>query len=460
MADIGTIRAILLEPDDDVAAVLADAAAGARIAVTLSSSGAVVREIAARQPVPFGHKIAVRPLPSHERIRRYGQPIGAALTDIAEGEHVHTHNMRSLLSPGEMEGTYAVPVRSAAWLRGLCKAILESAGAVPDAADAMAEALTEAHLRGVETHGFRRLRPYLSRIRSGGVDAKARPHVHADGAILTVDGRNGIGHYVATSAAEAVAESARRYGIALALARNSNHFGFAGYYATRIAAQGQIGVVTSNGQVCVGPEGAKRPLLSNNPLAIAAPTRRADAFLELDLATSVTSRANIVAAAASGMLLPQGWAQDRDGKPTRHAKAALDGSLLAFGGAKGFALLFALEAITGVLSGGAYADQVSSKESAPDAPEGTVHMMIAIDLNKAIGSDAFLDRLDDLITRLAELPTSSEAPARYPGQRRWQLRRERMRAGIPLRAGELDDLTALANEAGIDVLEAEFRHVV
>lgn len=37
---------------------------------------------------------------------------------------------------------------------------------------------------------------------------------------------------------------------------------------------------------------------------------------------------------------------------------------------------------------------------------------------------------------------------------------ERMRAGIPLRAGELDDLTALANEAGIDVLEAEFRHVV
>lgn len=460
MADMSRVRAVLLEPEDDVAAVLADAAAGARIAVTLNSSGDVVREIAARQPVPFGHKIAVRQLSSNEKIRRYGQPIGAAVTSIAEGEHVHTHNMRSLLSPAVTAAASVAAVRPAAWLQGLGKAILESAGAIPEAADAMAEALTEAHLRGVETHGFRRLRPYLSRIRAGGVDAMAHPHVVSNDAILTIDGRNGIGHYVATCAAEAVAESARRSGVALALVRNSNHFGFAGYYATRIAAHGQIGIVTSNGQVCVGPEGAKRPLLSNNPLAIAAPTRRADAFLELDLATSVTSRANIVAAAASGMLLPQGWARDRDGKPTRDAKAALDGSLLAFGGPKGFALLFALEAITGVLSGGAYADQVSSKESAPDAPEGTVHMMIAIDLNKAIGPDAFLDRLDDLITRLADLPMSSEAPARYPGQRRWQLRRERMRAGVPLPAGELDDLIALAKEAGIDVPEAESRHVV
>lgn len=457
MADVSKVRAVLLEPNDDVAAVLDNTAAGTRVAVTLNSSGDVMREIDARQPIPFGHKIAVRQLSSNEKIRRYGQPIGAAVTNIAEGEHVHTHNMRSLLSPSVTAPSSVVLVRSAAWLQRLSKAILERAGAIPEAADAMAKALTEAHLRGVETHGLRRLYPYISRIRSGGVDAKARPHIDSNGAILTIDGRNGIGHYVATCAAKAVAESARKYGVALALVRNSNHFGFAGYYATLIAGEGQIGLVTSNGQVCVGPEGARRPLLSNNPLAIAAPTHRVDAFLELDLATSVTSRANIVEAAKSGMLLPQGWAQDRDGKLTRNAKAALDGSLLALGGAKGFALLFALEAITGVLSGGAYADQVSSKESAPNAPEGTVHMMIAIDLKKAIGLDVFMDRLDDFMTRLADTTTSHEAAlARYPGQRRWQLRRERMHTGIPLSAGELNDLVALANEAGIQVSETEF----
>jgi LDH2 family malate/lactate/ureidoglycolate dehydrogenase len=284
------------------------------------------------------------------------------------------------------------------------------------------------------------------------VDAKAQPRVQYNEAVLNIDGCNGIGHHVAAYAARAVSDAAGEHGIALALVRNSNHFGFAGYYATLIAEREQLGIVSSNGQVCVGPEGAKIPFLSNDPLAIAAPTGRNDAFLELDLATSVTSRANIVEAARSRTFLPSGWAQDREGKPTRDPNAALDGSLLAFGGLKGFALLLALETVTGVLSGGAYADQVSSKEAAPDAPEGTAHMMIAIDLHKSIGTNAFSHRLDDLLQRLAALPMNDAAPqARYPGERRWRLRRDRMRQGIPIAAAELSDVLRLAGELGVDI---------
>ena len=147
----------------------------------------------------------------------------------------------------------------------------------------MAAAMTEAHLRGVETHGLRRLRPYLSRIRSGGVDPKAQPAMEQRGALIMIDGRNGIGHYVAAGATEAVSAVAQEFGVGIALVRNSNHFGFAGYYATLIAEHGLIGIVISNGQVCVGPEGATKALLSNNPLAIAAPTGRNDAFLEIGL---------------------------------------------------------------------------------------------------------------------------------------------------------------------------------
>jgi LDH2 family malate/lactate/ureidoglycolate dehydrogenase len=445
-------RALLLEPNDDVAAALEQVVAGRCVAVTLNASGEVLREIQVRQAIPFGHKLAVRSIGRGDMIRRYGYPIGAALADIAEGEHVHTHNMRSLLSKVSQQAAPEPLVRPAPWVQDLVKRILEAAGALPEAADAMASALTEAHLRGVETHGLRRLRPYVARIRSGGVDAKAQPRVQYNRAALSIDGRNGIGHHVAAYAARAVSDSAREHGIALALVRNSNHFGFAGYYATLIAQREQLGIVTSNGQVCVGPEGAKMPFLSNNPLAIAAPTGRNDAFLELDLATSITSRANIVEAAKSRTFLPSGWAQDREGQPTRDPKAALDGSLLAFGGPKGFALLLALETLTGVLSGGAYGEQVSSKEAAPEAPEGTVHMMIAIDLNKSIGTDAFSHRLDDLLQRLAGLPMKDGAPqARYPGERRWRLRRDRMRQGIPLSAAELNDALGLARELGVDL---------
>jgi LDH2 family malate/lactate/ureidoglycolate dehydrogenase len=124
--------------------------------------------------------------------------------------------------------------------------------------------------------------------------------------------------------------------------------------------------------------------------------------------------------------------------------------LLAFGGSKGFALLVALEALTGVLSGGAFADQVSSKEAAPDAPEGTAHTMIAIDLEAELGADSYSDRLEELVERLLALPRNAAADAiRYPGERRWKVRSERLRNGIPLSDAELTDAVRLANELGI-----------
>jgi len=445
-------RAILLTPNDNVAATITAVEATKPVMATLISSGEIVPNISAREDIPFGHKIAVKDIAKGEPVIRYGYPIGLATVDIKQGDHVHSHNMRSALSPALAKNMPAPEIRPAEWVRRKVADVLLAGGVQAEAADAMASAITEAHLRGVETHGLRRLRPYLSRIRSGGVDAKAQPAKERRGALLMIDGRNAIGHYVAADAAQAVSAAAKEVGVAIALVRNSNHFGFAGYYATLIAEHGQIGIVISNGQVCVGPNGATKPLLSNNPLAIAAPTGRNDAFLELDLATSVTSRANVVESAKSGALLPPGLAQDADGHATRDPTAALAGSLLAFGGDKGFALLIALEAITGVLAGGSYADQVSSKEAAPNAPEGTAHTLIAIDLKKAIGEENYAQRLDEMLDRLRNLPTAVGADkVRYPGERRWKLRRQRLKEGIPLSVSDLHGLLEAARQFGVSV---------
>ena len=103
-----------------------------------------------------------------------------------------------------------------------------------------------------------------------------------------------------------------------------------------------------------------------------------------------------------------------------------------------------------MLAGGAFADQVSSKEAAPSAPEGTAHTMIAIDLKKAIGRASYVRRLDEMLSRLCNLPTAAEADKiRYPGERRWQLRRERLREGIPLSKSDLDGLLEAARELGV-----------
>lgn len=446
-------RALLLDERDNVAAVLAKIESGVEVPVQMGSSMQIVCSVTAKDPVPFGHKLATADLRKGDAIVRYGHPIGYAMVDIRRGSHVHIHNMRSYLSPadnGADEGK-APKVRSPEWIRTTVTRIFVKSGLPAHVADAITDVVVEAHLRGVETHGLRRVRPYIARIQSGGVDGSAEPILDGAGAFLRIDGRNGVGHYIGSVSANAVSEAASKYGISIAVVRKSNHFGFAGYYATRIAANNQIGIVVSNGQVCVGPPGARKPLFSNNPLAIAAPTARAERFMELDLATSVTSRANVVEAVRKRSRLPEGWAQDDSGHPTRDPREALQGSLLPFGGEKGFGLLVALEALTGVLSGGAYADLVASKEASPAAPEGTCYTLIAIDLAYSMQVSDFTRRLNDLFERIASLPMGLDSnPPRYPGERRWKLRKERLANGIPLSPSDVEDISSLANELGIE----------
>ena len=59
---------------------------------TLLPGTEVAPGIAASQRIPAGHKVAVRPIAQGAPIRRYGQIIGFATSDIAPGQHIHVHN--------------------------------------------------------------------------------------------------------------------------------------------------------------------------------------------------------------------------------------------------------------------------------------------------------------------------------------------------------------------------------
>lgn len=60
-------------------------------------------EIAVRDAVTLGHKVAARDIAKGEKILKYGAPIGSATMDIPAGAHVHLHNMKSDYTP-----TYAL----------------------------------------------------------------------------------------------------------------------------------------------------------------------------------------------------------------------------------------------------------------------------------------------------------------------------------------------------------------
>ena len=81
-------NAVLLNPDDNVIVACRFIRAGE----TVSFDG---RSIISAHNTETGHKIACRPIARGKQVIKYGAPIGSATQEIAIGEHVHLHNMRS-----------------------------------------------------------------------------------------------------------------------------------------------------------------------------------------------------------------------------------------------------------------------------------------------------------------------------------------------------------------------------
>jgi len=89
------VRAIRMHFDDSVAILIEDAAAGDEI-VLETGAGAAEPAVRAAEPIPYGHKVALRAIAVGEPVIKYGERMGIARTAIAPGEHVHVHNVRGL----------------------------------------------------------------------------------------------------------------------------------------------------------------------------------------------------------------------------------------------------------------------------------------------------------------------------------------------------------------------------
>lgn len=85
-----TLRALIVDPDDHVATALADLDAGESLRL---AAGSQTHEVTVREPIPYGHKLALMNLSAGQAVLKYGAPIGRARFDIAAGSHVHLHNL-------------------------------------------------------------------------------------------------------------------------------------------------------------------------------------------------------------------------------------------------------------------------------------------------------------------------------------------------------------------------------
>lgn len=336
-------------------------------------------------------------------------------------------------------------------LRRLCTDLLVGYGVPAEDAATIASCLVEADLRGVETHGVVRLPHYLHRVRLG--LTKVKPDIkitRVTPVAASVDADNGFGFVAATRAMDEAVAMAREYGLGLATVKHSNHFGMAASYVLQAMRAGMMSLVFTNASQAMPPWGGRDPILGTSPFAAGAPGGKLPGFV-VDMAPAVAARGKIRLAAKRGEPIPEGWALDKEGRPTTDPHAALDdGVVLPMAGPKGSALSMMMDIFGGVFSGSAFAGEVTNHTVDYEKPSNVGHFLMAIRPNLFMSETEFRDRMDHLVTKVKggrkaagfnEILISGEPEARKEA--------ERLRTGIALPQAELEAVIAEAGQHGI-----------
>lgn len=91
-------KTLYLSENDSVAVALADIPEQARVTVKKDNQDIPVTLL---EPIRFGHKFAVKAIEQGSDIIKYGEVIGAAVTFIPAGAHVHVHNLEGKRGRGD-----------------------------------------------------------------------------------------------------------------------------------------------------------------------------------------------------------------------------------------------------------------------------------------------------------------------------------------------------------------------
>ena len=300
----------------------------------------------------------------------------------------------------------------------------------------MARALVAAEADGLKGHGLSRVPMYAAQAKAGKVDGRAQPALtKRKPALIAVDAANGFAYPAIELAETALPGVARSEGVAAASIHRSHHCGAAGHPVERLAEAGLVAILFVNTPAGMAPWGGSKAVLGTNPLAFACPLPGRPPLV-IDLSLSKVARGNIMTAKQRGGKIPESWALDENGKPTTDPDAALRGTMLPAGDAKGTALALMVELLAAGLTGANFAAEASSFLDDKGRPPGTGQLIVAFD-PAAFGGDA--------VARFAVLAQSIEAQqgARLPGSKRLAAREKAKSEGLKIPDALLKEIEAV-----------------
>ncbi len=307
-----------------------------------------------------------------------------------------------------------------------------------DNARSVAAALVGAEADGIKSHGLSRAPSYAGQANSGKIDGFAVPQVKSTAAAaLVIDAALGFAYPAIDIAIAALPPLAQAHGVAVAAINRSNHCGVAGLHVERLARAGVAALMCANTPPGIAPWGARRGLFGTNPIAFAAPARGRDPIV-IDLSLAKIPRGQLLLAKQKGERIPEGWALDRDGNATTDPEAAIQGTMIPMGDAKGTALALMVEILAGGLTGARFAYESSSFFDIQGPAPETGQLIIAL-APEALGGAQATDRVAGLSATI-----EAEPGARLPGARRYAQRRAAAARGVDVPEALLDEIESLS----------------
>jgi LDH2 family malate/lactate/ureidoglycolate dehydrogenase len=335
-------------------------------------------------------------------------------------------------------------------LHRVVRGLFERCGMADADAGVLSDQLVMADLRGIHSHGVMRVPLYVGKLTGGGVDPKGRPRVTKDAAAaLVIDGGNSMGQIAGAFAMRQAIERARTTKVAVAAVGNSNHAGAMEYYARMAIAEDMIGIATTNALPTMAPWGGLDKLVGLNPIGIGIPAGEAPPLV-LDFAFGATAHGRMQVYQQKGLPIPEGWAFDRDGRPTTDIDAALEGLVQPIGMYKGIGLAMAAGILSTLLSGAGYGTESGNMVDGPIAGRDG-QFYLALDIGAFEEVATFKARMDRIIeeyhgTRLM----AGVERVWVPGEMEAELERRQRLDGVPLNEATVQGIRELAAKLGVD----------
>jgi (2R)-3-sulfolactate dehydrogenase (NADP+) len=337
-----------------------------------------------------------------------------------------------------------MPIYSVTALTDLATRALLRAGANATMAAVTAEALVDAELQGLASHGISRISQYAMHLRNGRANGGAIPLIaRAKGGAVLVDAQNGLAFPACALAVRETIRRARELGVSFAGVTRSHHFGVAAHHLQAVGDGGLVGLAFGNSPAAMPAAGGRHPVFGTNPIAATFP-RKNGPPLAIDLSLSEVARGKVMIAAKEGKSIPLGWALDRNGNPTTDAKAALTGSMLALGGTKGAMLALIVELLACALTGAAFGFEADSFFIDEGNQPNLGQAFLVIDPDALAGREVYLVRIETLIGEMLK-----DEGVRLPGARRRELAARHRVTGITLSdalATEIEQLAAVESK--------------